>query len=161
MEPQSVFPDGARLSATITFISGYASALVDQRNRADAPQIEKLEEQFAAVIELCKQAPEHLPISTIGATEQAVRTHLAVAVLLVEGLKILRSVRPGFLEKNPEAKKFWNDDAQEVLEDTLELFDEQAETLALGLSAAFHDEIDSARKEAGIDPDAKASLPTR
>ena len=161
MELQSAFPDGARLSATVNFTSGYASALADQRNRADAPQLEKFEEQFGELIETCKRASEAVPRVHAGPLESSVRPRLDLALALIEALNLMISVRPIFLEKNPEANKFWTEDAQEILADTVELFEDQAETLALGLSSAFHDEIDSARKEAGTESDAKASLPAR
>ena len=132
MESQSVFPDGARLNGTLTFVSGYTSALVDQRNRADAPQLEKLEEQFAEIIERCKEGLEkQLPKAIVATSdENSIRSNLTVAVVLIEALKLLISLRTRFLEKNPEAKDFWTPEAQEILEDTLELFEEQAETLA-------------------------------
>jgi hypothetical protein len=160
MVSQSGFSDGASFSATVTFTAGYVSALADQRNRADAPQSEKFEECFGLLLEACKKSLEKLPKTTANDTHSA----LNVTTLIVEGLKILISVRPSLLEKNPETKNFWTEDAQETLEDTLELHEDLAETLALGLSSTFHDEIDSARKEAGIDhpdPDAKPNLPAR
>jgi hypothetical protein len=161
MEPQSAFPDGARLSATITYMSGYAAALVDQRNRADAPQLEKFEEQFGELIERCKEASEKLPKVISGLDENGIRLRLVLAALLGEALRILMSQRLPFLEKNPEAKEFWTEEAQETLEETSELFEDMAETLALGLSSDFHDDVDSSRKEAGINSDAKTGLPTR
>jgi hypothetical protein len=159
MELSAAFPDSARLSAAVAFTSGYASALADQRNHADAPQLEKFEEQFLAMIESCKDVVKKVPRNFDGPIE-AVRNRLVLATLIVEGLKLMVAVRPSFLEKNPEAKAFWTDDVQELIEETAELFDDFAETLALGLSSGFREEIDSARKEAGID-DAKSGRPAR
>lgn len=141
-------------------MSGYAAALTDQRNRADAPQLEKFEEQFGALIENCKEAPEKLPKVISGLDENGIRLRLILGSLLVEGLRLLMSQRLLFLDKNPEAKDFWTEEAQETLEETSELFEDMAETLALGLSSDFHDDIESARKEAGTNSDAKTSLPT-
>ena len=161
MELQPTFPDGARLGAAINFTSGYASALVDQRNPADAPQLEKFEEHFRELIENCKERPEK-PLGQIGdESPESVRSFSRFVALLIESLNLLISMRSSFLERNPEAKTFWTDEAQETLDDTVELFEDVAETLALGLDSAFHEEIDSARKEAGIDSNAKVALPTR
>jgi hypothetical protein len=159
MESQSALLDGARLSATVTFAAGYVSALADQRNRADVPQSEKFEECFGLLMEACKKSLEELPKRNTKPADT--RSALNLATLVIEGLKILIDVRPSLLEKNPETKTFWTEDAQETLEETLELYEDIAETLALGLSSTFHEEIDSARKEAGIGPDAKPSLPAR
>lgn len=158
MELQSSFPDAVRLGAAVSFTSGYASALADQQNRADPFQLDKFDQSFRRLIDFFKDLPEKLPDDE---SIDNARSSLEYTTFLIEGLRLLVSVRSSFLEKNPEMLDFWTDDAQETLEDTLELFEDKAETLALGLNPAFHDEIESARKEAGLAPDAKTGLPTR
>ncbi len=133
--------------------------MTDQRNRADALQLEKLQDSFEELIRYLKETRERPPTNVEG--EENLRSRLLLANLIVGGIQTLVASRKSFLEKNPETKDFWTDKAQEILEDTIELFEEHAETLALGLNSAFHDEIDSARKESGIDSHAKADLPTR
>jgi hypothetical protein len=150
MELTAAYPESARLSAAMAFISGYASALADQRNRADAPQLEEFEEQFLAMLDSCRKAFEQIPKNFDGPPE-SISSRLVLTTLIVDSLKLMVGVRSAFLDKNPEAKKFWTDEAQELMADTAELFDDWSETLALGLSPSFREEIEAARKEAGID----------
>jgi hypothetical protein len=164
MEPQSVFSEVTRLSAAVTFASGYASALADQRNRADTPQSEKFEEHFRGLIGHCQEAREYLPKLPellIDKPVESIPLILSLITLMVEAMGVFISARSSSLEKNPEAKNFWTEEAQEILEETFDLLEDIQETLALGLSYAFHDEIDSARREADIDSNAEATLPTR
>jgi len=85
---------------------------------------------------------------------------LMVLSSAVIGLERVIEMSPRVLNRWPEMKAFWTEGFQRLLAETLEIFEEGQETIALELSSNFHREIDQAREEAGIEADVPGKMRT-
>ena len=148
------------LRETATWMGGYVKAIGDQDSAPSRSQLRELKERINSLGASCKAAAPNVRRICEHYQEKHPER---LQWLLVGTSKIVTHLRglaepPQFRTLFPE---FWTDDFQRTLEDTLELFAEEQETLALELSAGFYDEIEDARKEACVDTaSGKRRMPT-
>ncbi len=155
MEMQNALPDQERLRDSLTFIRGALSIV--ELQPLTAAVMDRFKEAMDETRELCKavkskwreiaqhhiEAPiDQLPLRLIAIS--AVVT--ALSAVIQDAASIVRDI--------PEIQAIWSED-HGLIAETLEMFEKLEETLALGLSAEFRAEIESARSEAGIEADAK------
>ena len=165
MEAQSLVSEQERLHDAAIFTRGYMSALGDRDDnhlssselRATAKIVERILAICADVRSTFRSVANRSPKGN----EESRRNSLAATTKALDGLKDLIKIFHETLQRYPEIGTYWNHDARQAVEETLELFEEAQETLAIGLSSSFQSEIDDARKEAGIDTNGKPPLPTR
>ncbi len=165
MELQGIVSEQERLRDAAIFMRGYTSALGDRGGNEISPsQLRRTEQLIKLIVAICAEIKigyRSLVKRIQKKDEEPRRNALVKATMAIDGLKAVLNDMPKTVRMYPEIGEYWNQDARRTVEDTLELFEEAQETLALGLSSSFKSEIDDARKEAGLETNGKPYLPAR
>jgi len=165
MEAQSIVSEQEKLHDAAIFTRGYMSALGDRDDNHLSPsQLRTTAELIERVLAICadvRSTFRSVANRSPKGNEESHRNSLAAITKALDSLKDLVKNFDETLQRYPEIGTCWNQDARQAVEETLELFEEAQETLALGLSSSFRSEIDDARREAGIETNGKPHLPTR
>lgn len=158
---EALVSEPERLQNKLAFTRGYVSAIaaVVEPASHSAP-FERIKVLLSELEAICRQVGPNIKARTDRAAssndEAAVRKLLVRTVMVVDNLRALADFRRQF----PFIAPYWPESSQRVLEETLDLFEEAQETLALGVSAEFRSDIEQARSEAGVEG-AQADLPAR
>ena len=165
MEAQSIVSEQEKLHDAAIFMRGYMTALGDRDDNHLSPsQLRTTAELVEGILAICADIRSHfrsVANRSPKGSEESRRNSLAAITKALDSLKDLIKIFHETIQAYPEIGTYWNQDARQAVEETLELFEEAQETLAIGLSSSFQSEIDDARKEAGIETNGKPHLPTR
>ncbi len=158
---EALVSEPERLHDKLAFARGYVCAIAaGVEPESHSVPFERVKVLLGELEAICRRVAPNIKATTDRAAsskdEAAIRKLLVRTVMVVDHLRPLADFRRQF----PFIAPYWPESSQRVLEETLDLFEEAQETLALGVSAAFRSDINQARSEAGVQG-AKADLPAR
>jgi len=141
-------------------MSGFVSALRYQSHPQEdqLAELRKLITRLDEILDRLEPARRHyLERIQDGKNDDEIRAEMAD---MAYGIKLFKeAIRLGH-SRDDAVRAVWSDRFQGRLESVLEFLEDYQETLAIGLSPAFAQQIKEAREEAGIARSAKPDVPS-